>query len=99
MNLHLKLVHAATEYDRKQSKKRGYNIYALAHYMGRIQDIEKDIAAGRPLRQALLAGFTGRLLDALLKAAGEPRSTKEEIQNGPWAYKPEGKEVITEIKP
>jgi len=29
--LHCRFVMALTEYDKKQSKKRGYNIYALVH--------------------------------------------------------------------
>lgn len=84
--VHSALVHAATAYDRKESSKKGYNHYALAIYLGRIQDIEKDIAAGEPLRAALLAGFTGRLLDCLLVAVGEPKFTKEEMQRQDYVY-------------
>jgi hypothetical protein len=41
-----KLIHAVTEYDRKQSTRRGYNHYALAHYIAAVDDIANDIAAG-----------------------------------------------------
>ena len=39
--LHFKLVHAVTEYDRKQSTKRGYNPYALGQYLQRIQEFDE----------------------------------------------------------
>lgn len=79
--IHSALVHAATDYDRRQSTKRDYNHYALAIYLGRIADVEKDIKAGKAVRAALLDGFTGRLLDCLLKAVGEDKFTVDEMQN------------------
>ncbi len=85
--VHSALVHAATEYDRKESSKKGYNHYALAIYLGRIQDVDKDIAAGTSVRDALLAGFTGRLLDRLLVAVGEPKFTREEMSRQDIVYR------------
>lgn len=86
MNIHHTLVHAVTEYDRKESTKRYYNIHALAIYIGRVNDVEADIESGVPLRAALLRGFNGRLLDAVLKAVGEPRFTKDEMLNQSITY-------------
>jgi hypothetical protein len=37
-NLTDKLAHALTAYDIKQSKRKGYNVYALAQYLGRVND-------------------------------------------------------------
>jgi hypothetical protein len=78
MDTHSKLAHAVTQYDIRQSKKRGYNIYALAHYLGAVQETCREIEAGKSIRSALVGNFNGRLLDVCLKAVGEPTSTKEE---------------------
>jgi hypothetical protein len=94
MNLNDKLAHALTEYDRKEEEKarkskHGYhNIYALGHYMNALHDVDADIASGTPVRQALLKAYTGRLLDKVLKAAGEPKSTNEEQRSGRWTRNP-----------
>lgn len=74
-HLHFKLVHAVTEYDRRQSTRRGYNRWALPQYLGACTSAEEDIAAGKPVRAALVSNFCGRLLDVVLKAVGEPKST------------------------
>lgn len=76
--LHFKLVHTLTEYDRKQSGKRGYNPYALAHYLGAVQRFDELVKEGKPTRQALCECFCGRLLDLALKTAGEQKSTDAE---------------------
>ena len=82
--LNFKLVSAVTEYDRKQearyrSKGPGfYNIYALSHYLNAVQEAEKEIKQGVPVRKALVNHFNGRLLDVVLKAVGEAPSTREE---------------------
>lgn len=76
---HDRLLAALTEYDRKQSTKRGYNHYALAHYMaalGRAQDAMRE---GCSIREALLRCFNDRLLDCCLKAVGEAKYTREEM--------------------
>ena len=88
MTLHDTLLHAITEYDRKQSTRKGYNMWALPQYIARVTEIEADIESGTPMRKALTDGFTGRLLDAVLKAVGEPKSTEQEQRgNGSWSYK------------
>jgi len=85
--LEAKLRSAVTAYDKRQSKRRGYNIYALPQYLARVSEVIADIEAGAPVRKAITAGFTGRLLDACLKAAGEAISTDAE-QRGGWVYTP-----------
>lgn len=37
-----RLASLLTQYDEKQSAKRGHNIYALGHYMGAVELWEKD---------------------------------------------------------
>ena len=88
MTLQDKLVHAATAFDRRQSQSRGYNHYALAQYLGRIAEVIADIEAGREVRAALLAAFSGRLLAALLKAADLPAVAKTE-PDGQLFYEPQ----------
>ena len=91
MDLHSKLVSVAAEYDRKESTKRGYNIYALAHYMEAIQSVDACLAkllfSANPqddVRRVLCGHFTGRLLDQMLKAAGLPKSSVGERRSGRW---------------
>jgi len=85
--IHSALVHAATAYDRRQAKGTRYNPYALGQYLQRIADVEADIARGAKPRAALIAAFSGRFLDAMLKAVGEPPHTREE-KRGDWTYQP-----------
>jgi len=82
MDMHVrhKLLHAATEYDRKQSTKKGYNVYALSHYLGAVQAIEEDVDHGMDLRKAIVTRTTGRLATALLKAVGLPALTAQEAR-------------------
>lgn len=87
MNIHKTLVHVLTEYDRKQSKKKSYNYNALGLYFQRLEDVEKDIAAGADVRAAIVAGFSGRLADTCLRSLGLPITTKEEAFGG-MTYKP-----------
>lgn len=77
-----KLIHTLTAYDQKQSTKRGYNPYALGQYFQRIDEIIADIDAGAAPRQAIIAGFSGRLADACLRAVGLPASTDQENRGG-----------------
>ncbi len=86
-DLNTQLVHAVTEYDRREQRKaarHGYrfNHYALAHYLGACADVAAEVKAGAPVRQALVSHFCGRLLDVVLRAAGEPKSTDAEQRIG-----------------
>jgi hypothetical protein len=80
--LHARLLMAVTEYDRKQQGKSGYNHYALPQYLGAVQRAIEMIDSGESVRNSLITCFSGRLLSTVLKAAGEPKGTKEEIQYG-----------------
>lgn len=74
----MRLMNALTEYDRKQSTKRGYNRYALGQYCAAMQEVRIAVESGDTLRQALCANFCGRLLDVLLRSVGEETSTRDE---------------------
>ena len=88
MNLREKMIHAATVYDEKQSRKPGFNRYALPQYIERINDIDADIRKGADVREAIVAGFSGRLATAMLKAAGLTAYTEKEARSGGLFYSP-----------
>jgi len=57
--------------------------------IGRVQEVTADIGAGADVRKAIIAAFTGRLLNACLKAAGLDKPTVEESRGtGAWYYQP-----------
>ncbi|MBU1621878.1 MAG: hypothetical protein KJ604_20675 [Gammaproteobacteria bacterium] len=80
MNPHdrLKLSSALTAYDIRQSKRKGYNRYAIGHYLKALEQTERAIDQGEDIRSALVANYCGRLLDVTLKAVGLPLSTRDE---------------------
>jgi hypothetical protein len=80
MDLHERLVHAVTAFDAKMSAnpKAQQSIYALGHYLKRIEEIEADIAKGASPRAAIIAGMSGQLCNAVLRGIGEKGITKEE---------------------
>ena len=57
-----RLRHLVTYFDRKEEGKRGYNHYALGHYLARVDDIEADLARGVSLHRAMYDNFQGTLL-------------------------------------
>ena len=73
-----KLSHALIVYDTKQSTRRGYNRYAMAQYLAALDGAMTDVQAGTSIRAALVSHFCDRLLDALLRAIGEPIATETE---------------------
>jgi hypothetical protein len=75
-----RLVAAATTFDRRASGRRGYNPNALGLYLGRIDEVVAEVAAGKPLREAVVHGFNDRLREALLRAVGEPGTTLDEVR-------------------
>jgi hypothetical protein len=85
--LNSKLKSFLTEYDRKESTKKHHNPYALGIYFERADDVSADVDAGADLRAAIVAGFTGRLCDFLLKKFGLSLLTKDE-SFGSGVYKP-----------
>jgi hypothetical protein len=87
IEIRARLVNALSTYDRKQSTLKHHNPYALGQYFARLDDVMNDIEAGATPRQALCAGFCDRVLDACLRAIGEPLHAKQELGTG-WYYKP-----------
>lgn len=87
-NIRDTLIHAVTEYDRRESTKRGYNHNALGIYFIRVDEICADIAAGADIRAAIVAGFSGRLADACLRACGLAITSNQENKGGAWHYQP-----------
>ena len=78
MELKNTLSQAVTRYDRKQSRKTHYNIYALPHYLARVADIVDDVENGADVQAAIIAGFTqGPLRNACLRALGYNISNAE----------------------
>ena len=75
------LRHAATAYDRRRSKSKNYNIYALAQYLTRLDACAECVAAGQSWREALVQGFNDRLRDSLLNALGEAPTSITECEN------------------
>jgi hypothetical protein len=65
-----RLEHALTDYDRKQSTRRGYNPYALTHYLGAISDAWILVSQGKSWEEALRQVLCDRVLDVALKAIG-----------------------------
>lgn len=76
--LRFKLTHAVTDHDRKLMRRKGWNSYAIAHYLRGVQEVESAVDGGMDLRKALTHNFCGRLLDVCLKAVGLPESTDAE---------------------
>ncbi|HLZ39424.1 MAG TPA: hypothetical protein VKQ11_00585 [Candidatus Sulfotelmatobacter sp.] len=76
--IHFRLAHAVTAYDMAASRRRGYNRYALGQYLQAVESVDEALRRGKPMREAIVAAFYGRLLDACLKAVGEAQSTREE---------------------
>lgn len=71
---------AITAYDRRREGKPGYNPYALPQYLGALQTADRRVDAGDTLRIALTNSYNDRLLDAVLKAAGEAPATRDELR-------------------
>jgi hypothetical protein len=67
---HLKLVSALTEFDRKESRKKYHNPYALSHYLTALRESESEVEAGGSLARALYDHFNGRLLTAMERSVG-----------------------------
>jgi hypothetical protein len=71
MSIKDKLLHAVTEWDRRASKRKGYNPFALGLMFEAVDRTSAAIEGGATVRVALVANFNDRLLDHCLKAVGE----------------------------
>ena len=88
-NIRAALVHAATRYDVRQSKGKRYNQYALGQYFKRIDEVCNDIGKGADPRAAIVAAFTGPLLNAMLKAIDASPASRDEMTGlGKYTYQP-----------
>jgi hypothetical protein len=70
--IHMQLLHAVTEHDRKQAGNRFHNPYALALYCAALERVDDKLKAGADLESTLYQEFNDRLLDVCLKAVGLP---------------------------
>jgi len=92
VKLRFQLITAVTDYDRKDSTKRNYNIYALPQYFQRVDLILSDVEAGADPRSAIVAGFIGTLRNFVLrKLKMSGSSTEEDRGGGSMYYKPVAK--------
>jgi len=67
VNLHSQLDHILTQWDIKQSTKRGYNPFALGIYLERAERLAKDVAQGATISDAIDEHFCDRLAAMLHK--------------------------------
>ena len=67
MNLHSQLDHYLTQWDIKQSTKRGYNTFALGIYLERAADLASDVAQGATISDAIDVHFCDRIAAMLHK--------------------------------
>ena len=73
MSLKDKLISAATQFDERNSKRKGWNPYALPQYFAAIDSICEEIEKGLDVRSAIGNFTNDRFQDVLLKAAGLER--------------------------
>jgi len=66
--IHDRIVHALTAYDRKQSTRKGYNVYALPLYFRALDEACEIVAGGASWENALTEVFEGPVLKAAMKA-------------------------------
>ena len=59
---------ALGKYDDRKKARGGHNLYAYGQYMERLGEVMADIKRGAPIRDAIVAGYSGRLAASLLKA-------------------------------
>jgi hypothetical protein len=76
------ILSAVTDWDRKQSTKPGYNMYALSHYCKALQRVALYAEKGYDLRSAVITCFKDRLCDHILKALKLDKMTIEEAKWG-----------------
>ena len=62
-----KLIHLLTRWDKKQSKTKHYNPYALGIYLQAADEVVSMMESGKPLGVALAKCFNDRLLAFLEK--------------------------------
>ena len=58
----LAVLNSVTEYDRKQAGKPGYNPFALAQYIAKLEDFQTLLESGVTIKRAIMKCFVGRLM-------------------------------------
>jgi len=67
MDLHAQLDHILTQWDIKQSTKRGYNPFALGIYLRQAESIAEAVNQGATLSDAIDKHFNDRIAAMLHK--------------------------------
>ena len=67
MDFQSQLDHYLTQWDIKQSTKRGYNPFALGIYLERAEDLATDVAQGATISAAIDVHFCDRIAAMLHK--------------------------------
>ena len=86
--IRFQLIHAVTDYDRRQSRRADYNRYALPQYCAAVNNIMTDLDSGADLRAAVCPALLGRLLSRALRELGLPDFTSAERQAQTTCYTP-----------
>jgi hypothetical protein len=87
MNTRDKLISLLTQWDSKQASRKHHNPHALGIYFQQADRVILDIDLGADTRAALVAGFSGRMLDFILRGFGFQISSVAE-QRGSGIYRP-----------
>lgn len=81
----MRMFNAVTEWDKKQSTKKGYNVFALGHYARALTNIDELMEDEKlSLREAIIRSFCGRLRDVVLKSVGQLPAEKSEQPRMSW---------------
>ena len=67
MDLNAQLDHCLTQWDIRQSTKRGYNPFALGIYLERAEKLAKDVDQGATISDAIDVHFCDRIAAMLHK--------------------------------
>jgi hypothetical protein len=76
---HATILNTLTTYDRRYNKR---NPYALGHYAKALNAVRWHVERGQDLRTAIVAFFTGKLCDRVLKSVGLELMTDSEARHG-----------------
>ena len=66
------LSRAVTAWDRRQSNRRGYNIYALGIYLQGVDRVVQAVQEGATARAAIARNFNDRLHDHIVRSLSLP---------------------------
>ena len=77
------LVHELTTLDREESTRKGWNPYALAHYLRAAEDVAVAVAAGVDRESAFADAFTPcRGMHKVAQRLG----LRLDVQRGAWVH-------------